>query len=220
MHDAPAVRLDEPRVLVCRKQVKRRRGRGSAALELLLALALIALAGGVTAGANRYYRARMTNLGAARLLRSQVRLARAHAIREGLHVGLVFEAGNDGEYQFRVHADGNGNGVRTADVRSGSDPPIGAPVRLSAYFAPAAVRLDRDAPALDGGSPARAGASPVRLAGGGSILSFAPTGTATSGTVFVSGPGGGLLALRVAAATGRLRLFELSGDGDSWNEQW
>ncbi|MGE3843133.1 MAG: GspH/FimT family pseudopilin [Vicinamibacterales bacterium] len=199
----------------------RRKGHhGFSTLELLLALALITLAGGVAAGASRYYRTRATNLGAARLLRTQVRLARAYAIREGLHVGLAFEARDDGEYQFRLVADGNGNGVRTADVRSGADPPIGTPVWLSAYFAPAAVRLDRDAPALDGGSRVSAGTPPIRLAGGSSILSLTPTGTATSGTVFVSGPGGGLLALRIAAATGRLRLFELAGDGTSWNEQW
>ncbi len=197
-----------------------RRLEGAALLEVLFALGLLALMLGLGTGASRSFQTHVLNVGAARWVRTLVRTARLHAVREGVHAALAFEAENTGEYRVTIYADGNGNGVRWAEVRSGVDPPLSTPARSSDRFAATAIRIDRDVPSVDGGGSLRAGNSPVRLSGGSMLLSLGPTGTATAGTVYVSGAQGAVLAVRTTAATGRVRLFEFVEATASWVERW
>jgi hypothetical protein len=72
----------------------------------------------------------------------------------------------------------------------------------------------RDLPSLDGGPPLSEGADPVRI--GGSILAFSPTGSGTSGTLYLASADRRQFAVRVLGATGRVRLFELDRRTNLW----
>jgi hypothetical protein len=188
-------------------------------LEAVFVLGTALVVGTVAVASVGEWRARSRSLGAARLVMMQVRVARALAVREGVQVGLVFRE-NSGDTVFRVHRDGNGNGLRKADVDRGIDPPTGPETRLEDWFAGTALRIPATMPGLDPGTVLTAGSRPVRLSGGGSILSCGPSGTTASGTLYVAGARGDTLAVRILGSTGRLRLFEYAHASGQWRERW
>jgi hypothetical protein len=165
------------------------------------------------------WRDRARGLGAARLLLTHVRLARARAVQEGVHVGLAFTTDAAGRLAFRAHRDGNANGVRRADITSGVDEASGPIVRLDEWFPGSAMRVPYSFSAPEQGGAVSAGSDPVRLSGSGTILSCGPAGSVTSGTIYVAGPDDAVYAVRAFGATGRLRLFEHRRSDDRWLER-
>ena len=139
---------------------------------------------------------------AAHYLAAQLEAARSLALARSAAVALVFGADAQGA-AWAVHVDGNGNGVRTAEVRSGVDPAVTSPLRLDALFT--GVRL------ADGT------ASGVRL-GATRILSFSPLGTATPGSLIVSGPAS-RYALRITGGSGRVRLQRFIPGTGTWSDR-
>ena len=165
------------------------------AMTVLTIVAAIALPRGW--GLVKEYRLR----GAAYYFRGLVREVRAHAAAKSLYTGIVFDE-VDGEPELSLHVDGNDNGIRRDDVRSGLDPRIRGPWRLSDQF-----------PGVRYGSPSSSGGTtfpPLRI-GRGRILSFSPIGTSTSGTLFLSNEQGFQYAVIILGASGRVRLARYRG---------
>lgn len=179
--------------------------RGASLLEVLLVLALaLGLgAGGLSALAD----ARRERAGreAARLLMHELQAIAYRARFEGRALGVSLVQPADGDATMQVYADGNGNGVRVADVVSGVDAPLGPPRRA---FADGSARLAiaHDVPTTDQSGILQAGEDPVRF-GIAPYISFTPRRTGASGSVYVSGPAGQQYAIRVLGTTGRLRLL-------------
>jgi hypothetical protein len=128
-------------------------------------------------------------------------MARTYAVTRSANVALRFNRdGSDATFQMFV--DGNGNGVRNAEITSGVDLPLDQPVKLSDLFSDVMIA------AADGEDPIRVGST--------NLLSFTPLGTATPGTIFVRGRQGLQLALRVVGATGRTRLLRYDETSAEW----
>lgn len=193
--------------------------QGVSLIETVFVVSVLSVAGVLGVGAAAGWRDRTRIEGAARMVVSQVRLARAEAVREGTHVALVFRSDTSGETFFTVHRDGNGNGVRRNEAESGTDDPMGPAVRLSESFPGTRFGVPIALPPIEDGAPVPAGGSGIRLAGGSSVLSCGPTGTTTSGTVYVAGGRGDIFAVRLLGATGRLRLFEYRRAASDWVER-
>jgi type II secretory pathway pseudopilin PulG len=175
---------------------------GASYLELLLVVALTgALAGlavPVTAHAIDAGRARH----AAGFLASRFRLARQQAVTRGASVAVLFDQ-TAGGWTLRTCTDGNGNGVRRAEVVDGRDPCLGPPAVFASLFPGAGIGVDSSLRGPDG----EAGSSdPVRF-GAGDLASFSPDGGSSAGTVYLRSAGGLQYAVRVAGATGRTRLL-------------
>jgi hypothetical protein len=152
-------------------------------------------------------------LGAARHLAALLQRERMEAVRTGRICGLRFD--DDGStIGFARVADGNGNGLRTAEIVSGVDPVRAPRVRLADAFAGVRFAIVDAVPSIDGGPGLPAGADPVRL--GSSILAFAPTGTATSGTLYLASADRRQFAVRILGATGRVRIFEFDRATARW----
>ena len=128
-------------------------------------------------------------------------MARTYAVTRSANVALRFDRTRP-DATFQMFLDGNGNGVRSADITSGVDTPIDTPVALSDLFSDVAIASG------DGGSPIRIGNT--------DLLSFTPLGTATSGSIFVRGRDGLQLVLRVVGATGRTRLLRYDAASNDW----
>jgi hypothetical protein len=90
----------------------------------------------------------------------------------------------------------------------------GPRVRLADAFGGAHFAIVADVPSIDGGPGLAAGADPVRL--GSPILAFAPTGSATSGTLYLASADRQQFAVRVLGATGRVRIFEFERATARW----
>ena len=71
------------------------------------------------------------------------------ALKRARSVALHFEPSGP-DYVFEPYVDGNGNGVRTAEIRSGVDPSIGAGQRLSERFPGVTFGLQAGLPDADG----------------------------------------------------------------------
>lgn len=113
----------------------------------------------------------------------------------------------------RVLADGNGNGVTTADVTAGFDAPYAG---WTPVFREGVARLSipRTIPDADGSGTLAAGSSPVRF-GVMARVTFTPRGTGTAGSLYVAGRGDRVYAIRVLGSTQRVRLLCLSA-ADEW----
>ena len=186
---------------------------GASLVEVIIALSLVAttaamsapaLASSVDAG-----RARQ----AAQYLVAQCRRARMDAVARSAATALVFDRVG-AVWQMRRCTDGNGNGVRRADISSGRDACDVVPVRLSDAFSGVAIALDPALPDPDGG----AGSADAVRFGASDVASFSPAGTATAGTVYLRSAGGAQYAVRIAGVTGRARILYFEPARRQWVE--
>ena len=173
--------------------------------ELMVVVGLIALVSTIAVPSVLAGLERSRGLAAARYLAGRFAMARIQAVSRSAVVALRFEQHPDG-YTFEVFQDGNRNGVIARDIERRIDFSIDPAVRLHDLFPGAAIGLAAGTP----------GTSAVQLAGGSSILSFTPAGTATAGTVYVRGRDGTQWAVRVLGATARTRLLRFDPRTGRW----
>ena len=156
-------------------------------------------------------------MAAARYLAAQAMLARTRAVRHGAAVGLRFERDGAG-YRFAPYVDGDGDGIRSADVARGVDRPLEPARNLRDAYPSVRFELDPALPPLTGSARRGGNADPIRL-GAGDTLTFSPVGTATSGTLYLRGRSGIQCALRVLGTTSRIRTLCYHAGGGEWRER-
>ena len=154
---------------------------------------------------------------AARELASTFRLLRAEAVAVRRSRGLWFDDGPRG-WRFRVVADGNGNGLRTDEIRDGTDPTLEGPFHLQ-------DRVEHVGPGFPGPGPYTtpppgAGtlddlADPIKF-GRSDVVSFSPLGRSSSGTVYLDDGAGGLWAVVLYGPTVRVRIWCWDGRARVW----
>jgi hypothetical protein len=148
---------------------------------------------------------------AARYVAGRIVALRLDAVRGSAPVGLRFEPSGD-DYQFGPFCDGNGNGVRSADIRLGIDAPVGPSERLRDKFPGVRFALLPGVPDADG--QGGTGSEGVRI-GTARILTMSADGTATSGTLYIRGRRG-QYAVRVLGVTGRTRVLQYHPGDRTW----
>ena len=173
-------------------------------IELLFVLALVGVLAAIAVPQVLGSLNRSRGLGAARYLGMRLALARTQAVTRGSAVALQFVEGPRG-IRFSVYQDGNRNGVRSAEIGAGIDRQIEPPLTLVEQFPGVQIAL---APGVDGLDPVRLGRS--------NLMSFSPSGTSTSGTIYVRGADGTQWAVRVLGATGRTRVLRLDASTGEW----
>jgi hypothetical protein len=185
---------------------------GYAAIDALLAAAVVmtmmAVSVPLTADATDAIRTGM----AARYLEGRVMDARMHAVRRAARVALRFEP-EGADYRFAEYADGNANGVRSAEISAGIDPELTPAERLRDRFTAVRFGLMAGIPDLDGTSSAMDGDG-VRI-GTSRILTLGADGTATSGTIYLHGRRV-QYAVRILGATGRTRVLYFDTGANQW----
>ena len=179
--------------------------------ELLLAVAIIATLAGMAIPAVSHALDELRTGMAARYLAARINGARMDAIKRAAAVGFKFEPGAS-DYTFAFHADGNGNGIRTVDIRAGIDISLAAPETVADNFPDVRFGLLDGVPDADGDSSG--GTEGLRI-GSARILTLAPDGTATAGTLYVRGRKS-QYAVRVLGTTGRTRVLRYDAGGGTW----
>ena len=162
-------------------------------MDVLFVVSLIAILSAVVLPQSLTAVDRIRAGAAARHLASRMAAARAQAVMRSAHVAMRFEEGSSG-VSFTMFVDGNGNGVRTADIGAGVDPPLDTRSLLSDHFPGVAIAVSGSA-----------GTDAVRL-GATDLLYFTPFGTATPGSIYVRGRDGSQFAVRILGTTGRTRI--------------
>ena len=192
-------------------------GQGLTLLELLVVTTVTMLVSVATFPAVAQLLGSTRTAAAARLLVVQLQGLRAKSISRACSHGLLFERDEQGWFWFEV-GDGNGNGLRTEDLRAGRDAFLSGPHRLGDLLPhvdlgfPAGLPIRR--------IPPRSGwirdlDRPVRMGNSG-ILSFSPLGTSSSGTLYVSDGGKRLMAIVLYGRTGRIRVWRHDAEVGRW----
>jgi type II secretory pathway pseudopilin PulG len=195
--------------------VSKKSQSGASLLELLLVLALIGIfLIALSADLSGSVRKKDFEL-FARELTLMMERSRWKALNERRYSGIVFSFRN-GSYQAALHADGNNNGIRTAEVNSGIDPLIEPPLRLtrSSDDIHAGI-LNSTIPQI----PPRIGFipqpnDPIKF-GRSDIVSFSPMGDSSSGTLYLACVSQKqMYGIVVYGATARMSVWRFS------NYQW
>jgi hypothetical protein len=147
-----------------------------------------------------------------------MREARAFAIRHSEKVGLKFRTEADGAVWWALYRDGDGDGVRTADIDSGVDP-LAAPRRNLAHFGrgvrfgfpPGSAPTDPSDPRrrldrLD---------DPLRF-NRSDIASFSPLEGSTPGSIYLTDGVHYLAVVRVDNRSGRARVLFWDAASRRW----
>jgi type II secretory pathway pseudopilin PulG len=184
---------------------------GVSSVDLIVALGVVAIVAGLvvpgTAEVIDASRARH----AAGFMATRFRQARLQAIAETRSVGLVFDLVS-GRWTFQLCTDGNGNGVRRADLSAGDDRCTGDVYDVTHLFPGMAIGVD---PQLPGPAGEPGSGDPVRF-GQSDILSFSANGTCTAGTLFLQSDQGTQYAVRISNVTTRTRVLRYERGTRQW----
>ncbi|MBI4160878.1 MAG: GspH/FimT family pseudopilin [Acidobacteria bacterium] len=184
-------------------------------LAVLLFFALLATSG---AGGIRASLANARMSAATGRLTVLIRWMRTEALRRGTHVGIVFAPDPGGNLRFELRRDGDGDGIRSADVRAGIDPRFGGPFDLGREFP--GVRfgiLPRGRiPAIPpAGGALRNRDDPIQF-GPADLISFSPRGQSSSGTLYLTDGDRRMTALVIYGPTIRLRVWKWRDAAGRW----
>jgi type II secretory pathway pseudopilin PulG len=178
-------------------------GDGFSLTELAIGVALLLTLSAVAAAPVATAIDESRTWGAAHYLAARMNLARADAVKRSVFVALRIQP--DGRfYRWTFYADGNGNGVRTADITANVDKPVAPADGLHLKFSGVTFGIVDGVKSIDPGPDLVAGSDPVRF-GKSDLVSFSPDGSATAGTIYIRGRGHQQAAVRVLGVTGRVR---------------
>ncbi|HEX7484826.1 MAG TPA: GspH/FimT family pseudopilin [Vicinamibacterales bacterium] len=182
-------------------------------LELLICLSLALVFCSASAPVLLAARDGIRADGAADYLVSQIHGARMEALKRHAHVAVRFEPDGD-DYLLAFYADGNANGVRASDIASGVDVLLRPREPLRQQFTGVRFGFEDGVPDVDGTGTLE-DRDPIRV-GRSRLLSFSPTGTSSTGTVYLHGRGRRQLAVRVLGVTGRIRSLSFDFGTGTW----
>lgn len=190
---------------------------GMSLAELLATLALLGTALLLTIPTVASMRSEGRAAAAAREMAMTFHALRWRAVAQNRHHGLFFDTLEEGWVWFVVR-DGNGNGLRTSEVRDGTDETLSGPHRLEDRIR--GVGLAFPEGAAIPGIPPRRGAiehleDPVKF-GRSNIVSFSPLGSSSSGTLYVSDRASKLYGVVLFGPTARIRVWRY----DVRERQW
>jgi type II secretory pathway pseudopilin PulG len=188
--------------------------RGQSVVELLMVLLIFVALSAIAIPSFSHAVQEGRLRGAAFYLSSRVALLRMQAVRRYANVALRFT--NVGSsYRYQTFGDGDGDGVRSADIATGRDPALDTGDEIGNHFEGVRFGFIPGCPLIDGSTVA-AGANPIRIGSSG-LLVFAPSGTATSGTLYLRGQGDTAYAVVILGATGRTRLLRCTARTGTWS---
>ena len=181
-------------------------------LSLVLAMALLTVPPLLSTAATT-----RTRLAAAEVAVT-LRLARAEAVRRGEKVGVKFLVEGD-RIRWALHRDGDGDGLRSDDIRTGRDPAL-APARGFRHLGrTVGFGFPPGEPPRDPGDPRRRLDrldDPIRF-NRSDIASFGSLGTSTPGSVYLSDGLHALAVVRLFGHTGKVKVLLYDFDDEEWH---
>lgn len=192
----------------------RTRERAFSLAETLTVVAIVGLIVAVSVPGFSALRRRAALRSASAQLRTIFHEARSRAIARGEHCGLKFLR-IGAEWHFAIYDDGDGDGVRNDDIKSGKDRMVEPPRVVLPESRAVTIGLTSDSIRDPDGDPLPPTKSPVAF-NASTICSFSPIGQSTPGTIYLTDRAGDLFAVRVYGATARIRVLRYVRTTKRW----
>jgi len=191
--------------------------KGYTLAELLAVLAILGMAVAVALPAAAMLRDGGRAAAGARTMATLLSAQRWKSVAGHRVRGLQFR--NSGtRWSWREVSDGNGNGLRTAEITRGVDPVVSADETMEHLVADVRLGLPPGGPypeAPPGTELLTEASDPVRF-GRSDLVSFSPVGSASSGTVYVTDGRRGLYAVVLFGPTARVRVWRYRPEDRRW----
>ena len=185
---------------------------GVSTLELVIGIALASVLAAATASGAFQLQAALSVRSAATELAATFFRARAYALTHGVTVGIKFRR-DGGRYEWALYRDGNGNGVRTAEIASGVDRSLGLALVWPRNDVRPGILTGSAVP--DPGSPGSQldrPDDPIRF-GSSDICSFTPVGESTPGSVYLWDGRDRMAVVRIFGRSAKVRtLYYFRGE--------
>ena len=147
-----------------------------------------------------------------------LRLTRSYAVRHTARVGVKFRPEAGSRVTFTIHRDGDGDGVRTADIEAGIDPPIGLPRELAHFGSYVRFGFPPGPAPRDPGDPRRRLDrldDPIRF-NRSDIASFNHLGGSTPGSLYLTDGRYLLSVVRLFGRTGKVKVMRYDPEQETW----
>jgi hypothetical protein len=129
---------------------------------------------------------------------------RAYAIMNACSTAAVFEQRPDGSWRCFIAVDGDGDGIRSRDIRRQVDPVVGEVIHFESGEAGLGILQGEFVPDPSGRGRLRGNLSDPVRAGRGNMITFTPRGTASPASLYLTDHRGRMRVLRVYGGTGRV----------------
>ncbi len=185
--------------------------------EVILSVALVGIVTSAMLPIAARVRSTAMTAAGARQMAVTLHALRWKSVALGRSHGLLFARDTAGWIWYAV-ADGNGNGLRTAEVLDGRDPTLSGPHRLEDTVS--GVTLGFPVPRPIPRIPPRQGPiddldDPIQI-GNTDLLAFGPLGTASSGTLYVTDRYRRLYAVVLFGKTARITVWRYDTKSGQW----
>jgi len=195
--------------------MSRRSNLGFSILELLVVLAVVAMVAAAGVPAFHSIQSGLAVRNALGEIRSILQMTRSRAIASNRHTAVRFMRDRN-RFRYAIYQDGDWDGVRNDDIARRIDKPIVTSREVLRGVSRAWIGLPPHPVAdPDTGIPMRPGSSVVRF-NRSMLCSFSPSGSGTSGSVFVTDGGEITAVIRVFGATGRIRSQRFDRNLGRW----
>lgn len=144
--------------------------------------------------------------------------ARMTAIRSRIQVAVRFDTDDPENVTFSLYRDGDGDGVRNADIDAGIDPLFEAPRPLRRLGSGVGFGFPRGVRPRDPGNPRRyldRLEDPIRF-NRSDLASFGLLGTGTPGSAYLTAGHGTLAVVRVFNRTGKIEILTYDAEVRRW----
>lgn len=180
--------------------------KGYSLLELLTVLAILTLFTTLSAPAFLTFLQNENLRAAARELYGVMQACRMEAITRNRYLGLRFQKRGK-ELWYALYQDGNGNGIRTEDIRKGVDQLIQPyqPLLFSLKKVHPGIFYEK-LPDITSGKPVPNPDDPIKF-GVSDICSFSPLGNSSPGTLYLTDGIKRQGAIRLRGVLGGIHLY-------------
>lgn len=190
---------------------------GTTLAELLAGLAIVAIAVAVALPAAATLRDGGRAAAGARIVATTLSAQRWKSVTNHRTRGLQFRKVGK-SWAWREVQDGNGNGLRSAEIARGIDPVLSEDAFLERQVEDVVLGIPPGGPypeAPPGTDTLTSADDPVRF-GRSDLISFSPGGSASSGTIYVTDGRRGFYAVVLFGPTARLRVWRYRPEVGRW----
>ncbi len=197
--------------------MKIKKTEGMSLMELLVCVAIISvfISAVIPGFAGIMAKARLKNTSRSILFLFQ--RVRIQAISEARYIGVRFENSEDGKgICYSIYQDGDGDGLRTADIEAGIDKRVEGPRHFHMEGVEFGILEGKVKDVPTSGGTINNSDDPIKF-GRSNIVSFSPIGRSSSGSVYLKSGNSYMFTIKLYGASAKMKEWEYNSTTEDWS---